>query len=121
MLVFQTRTVRLLLRVCLLLAGIGISSEVCYACCYSAQGQISQVQLIASPAGAPGAQDFRVILVGNVPICGTNTWAYINSTDANYAASVAALLSAKLSGSTVQLNSSPDSAGNCQIYYFTLL
>jgi hypothetical protein len=87
------------------------------ACCTSIGGQVGTVETLGSGAGAPNNLDFRIYLVGNPVICNGNSWAYINTTDANYQALVANLLTAKAAGFSVTLAISQDGSGYCQIAY----
>ncbi len=57
----------------------------------------------------------------SVPICNTIPVTYINTGDANYAALVASVLSAKATGATVSLQSDFDGTGQCQLYYLDVL
>jgi hypothetical protein len=78
-------------------------------------GTIGNITIIGSGSGAPGAWDFRVYLTGSPVICNGQTWAYINSTDANYAAITANLMEARALGAVVQLYWVQTSDGYCQI------
>jgi hypothetical protein len=63
---------------------------------------------------------FRVYLP--IAMCGnTNGWAYLNSTDSNYSAYAAALLTAKSQGTTVYIYSNRDGNGNCHIGYISIV
>jgi hypothetical protein len=62
---------------------------------------------------------FRVY-VGSQAMCGNaNNWGYLNSTDSNYSAYVAAILMAKAQGSTLVVYSNRDANGYCHIGYMT--
>jgi hypothetical protein len=80
----------------------------------STSGQISSFALLGSLDGAPGAEDFRVYLGGTV-FCNSNTWAYVNISDANYQVIVANLLSARVLGASVNINWEQQSNGYCEI------
>jgi hypothetical protein len=101
-------------------AMILISQQASATCCSVVNGQVGTVEPIGSGAGAPGAYDFRVYLIGNPVVCNGNTWAYINTTDANYQALVASLLMAKAIGSSVSFAIAQDSAGYCQLAYMSV-
>lgn len=68
---------------------------------------------------------FRVLLTGNPKLCGNDHhWAYLNESDSNYETYVSVLLSAKVSGTEVQLLTHKESnSGNefCHIGYIRML
>jgi hypothetical protein len=66
-------------------------------------GQVGNIEILAPGGGAPGNYDFRVSLTTGDVICNGQNWAYLNTTDANYSALVASILSAKALGGTVTL------------------
>jgi hypothetical protein len=78
-------------------------------------GQIGTIQTVGSAGGAPGNYDFRVSLAGGPIICNGQNWAYINTTDANYSAIVASILSARVSSNSVYLYWIQASNGFCEI------
>lgn len=84
------------------------------------QGQIGGLEIVGAGGGAPGNFDFRITLSGSPVICGSQTWAYINSTEANYSALVAAALAAKTAGNTVVLHVDEDSQGYCHVDYMDI-
>jgi hypothetical protein len=47
-------------------------------------------------------------------------WAYVNSTDSNYAAYVAAVVMAKATGASVIIFQTKDANGYCQIGYLSV-
>jgi len=59
--------------------------------------------VISSVEVNPGVQAFRVYMANVSVMCGSNNWAHLSVTDNNYNGMAAALLSAKLAGSTVTL------------------
>ena len=66
-----------------------------------------------------GQQGFVVYLP--TAMCGNSyNWAYLNATDSNYPAYVAALLMAKAQGSTVVVFSNLDGNGYCHIGYVAI-
>ena len=78
-------------------------------------GTVATLEVVGSGGGAPGNGDFRFYLAGNTIICNGQTWAYINTTDVNYAALVSSLILAKSLGSTVSIYVNQDSNGYCQL------
>lgn len=82
-------------------------------------GQVGNIEIVGSDGGAPGNYDFRVFLTTGGVICNGQNWAYINTSDANYSALVASMLSAKTLGSTVTLYVDPVGA-YCQLAYVVL-
>jgi hypothetical protein len=64
---------------------------------------------------------FRVTLAGSPALCGNqNTWAYITTTDSNYNAFAAALLSAKETGDGIVLYATRDASGYCHLGYISV-
>jgi hypothetical protein len=90
-----------------------------YATSGSSVGQVGVAETIGSAGGAPGNFDFRVYLLGGPVICNGQIWAYVNSTEANYNAIVANILSARASGASVTLNWNQDGSGYCHISYMS--
>lgn len=79
----------------------------------SASGKIMQID-----ATTAGNRAFRVYLENEPPMCGNaNSWAYVDTDDANYQGFVATLTSAFMGGKTVRIYAEPDTRGHCQIYY----
>lgn len=79
-------------------------------------GSISNADVTDGPNYA-----FRVSLQGTPALCGnSNTWAYVNRDNINYGAYVAALLSAKVSGTPVTVYSMQDETGYCKIGYVSV-
>lgn len=72
-----------------------------------------------------GNYGFRVLLKDKPELCGNeHTWAYINENDSNYETYVSVLLSAKVSGTKVQLLTRKETiSGNeyCHIGYIRML
>ena len=98
-----------------LFLGLSIVSAT-HADSFTPSGTVGTIKILSGMNGAPGNYTFRVFLTGNPTLCGnTNTWAYVNASDVNYAAIVAGVLSAKASGYTISLGVTPDSLGYCQI------
>jgi len=61
---------------------------------------------------------FRVVLEGRPALCGNNNnWAYVNKSNSNYETYVSVLLSAKLAGSPVKIQSNQSTNGYCEIGY----
>jgi hypothetical protein len=82
-------------------------------------GQVGTVTIVGSGANAPGNYDFRVTLATGAVICNGQNWVYVNTTDANYSAIVASVLSAKALGSTVTFFYNP--VGNyCQLTFMAI-
>src|SRR6185312_14378947 len=90
----------LLLVVACIIGGISAA----YAQSGVSVGQVGAIEIVGSGSGAPGNFDFRVYLIGGSVICNGQTWAYVNTTDVNYNAIVANILSAGTLGAQVQLN-----------------
>lgn len=68
-----------------------------------------------------GNYDMRVYLSGYPALCsGGVNWAYINSNESNYNAVVAAMMTAKTTGSNVQLDTVNDAYNYCHIAYVIL-
>jgi hypothetical protein len=82
-------------------------------------GQVGDIETVGSGGGAPGNYDFRVFLTSGGVICNGQNWAYINTSDANYSALLASILSAKALGSTVTLYTNPVGAF-CQLAYVVI-
>lgn len=60
----------------------------------------------------------RVTLKNSKILCGTRTWAFLHSTDPNYSAIVAGLLSAKATGTSLRIYTNLESpSGDCRIGY----
>jgi hypothetical protein len=64
----------------------------------------------------------RVYLSSGVPMCtgSTNYWGFLNNTDSNYNAYVAAIMSAKATGSRITLYMTNE-GGFCHIGYLVLV
>ena len=84
-------------------------------------GTINRIDSVASAGGAPNNGDTRVYLNGVSTFCsGTAdpTWAFVNTTDANYKGVVASLLMAYATGKQVVITSiagAGTSGPRCQI------
>ena len=111
-----TKSARSLLLVVGCIIG-GISAA--YAQSGVSVGQVGAVEIVGSGSGAPGNFDFRVYIAGGAVVCNGQTWAYVNTTDANYNAIVANILSARALGAQVTLNWIQSSSGYCQIGYMS--
>jgi hypothetical protein len=81
-------------------------------------GQIGSVEVVGSAGGAPNNFDFRVTFAGSLVICNGQTWAYMNTTDANYQATMANILSARALGSVVYI-SWLQQGSYCQIVFIS--
>jgi hypothetical protein len=103
---------------CTALIATAISSN-SYADNGSAGGTISSISVLGPGSGAPGGLDFRVTLTGNPVFCSGYTWAYLNSTDANYDEIVANILAARALGASVIVYWNSGSTGYCQISSIT--
>jgi hypothetical protein len=81
-------------------------------------GQVTGVIRGADVTDGP-AYAFRIDLQGTPQLCGsTATWAYVDSTNPNYSAYVAAILAAKAAGEQVTVYTTRDSGtGYCKIGY----
>ncbi|WP_157597894.1 MULTISPECIES: hypothetical protein [unclassified Rhizobacter] len=63
---------------------------------------------------------FRVVLDGGTQMCaGGTTWAFLNETDSNYKTYVAALMVAKVQGTSVRLFTTTE-GGFCHIGYISI-
>jgi hypothetical protein len=82
-------------------------------------GQVGNLEIIGSGGGAPGNYDFRVSLTSGGIICNGQNWTYINTSEANYSALVASILSAKTLGLTVTLYVDPVGA-YCHLDYLVI-
>jgi hypothetical protein len=82
-------------------------------------GTVGNLDVIGSGGGAPGNYDFRIFLTTNQVICNGQTWAYINTADANYNVLVASILSAKATGGVVTLYVNPVGA-YCQLAFVVI-
>lgn len=62
---------------------------------------------------------YRVVLEGTPKLCGNeHVWAYLNTSDSNYAADANAILMAKIENSKIQLHSKKAKInGYCHIGY----
>jgi hypothetical protein len=83
-------------------------------------GKISALHGVGSSGGAPGNFDFRVQLAAQNVVCNSTvdaSFAFINSSEANYKGLMAMLLSAYASGKTVTLYTNKSVQGYCQIGY----
>ena len=80
-----------------------------------AEGTIDNLQFASGPSS------LRVTLTGEPKMCG-NAWTYssLDETDANYAAIVQALLSARATKATVTVFSTQDKSGYCRIAMITV-
>lgn len=101
---------------------VTLTFSTAYAWDGAVSGAILQYDVVTSVGGAPHNFAFRVYLTGRPALCtgnvnGNNTWAYVNSDEANYSALVAAIISAKALGSQVRIYSNIDSSGYCHIGY----
>ena len=77
--------------------------------------------IVGSVGGAPGNFDLRVTLVGAPILCtGGTTWAYVNSNEANYQATVAAVMAAKATGNALTIYSNRDANNYCRIGYLVV-
>jgi len=82
-------------------------------------GQVGGIVVVGPGAGAPGAYDFRVSLAGNPVICNGQTFAYLQSTFANYSTLVANILTARSTGTSITIVWTHDNSGYCMIDYIT--
>jgi hypothetical protein len=101
-----------------LFAILGVTATLPAQANITVQGQVGTVEILTSAAGAPGNFDLRIYFVTGGVICNGQTWAYINTSDNNYAATAAGVLTAKSSGMTVTLNIVQDTQGYCQLAAF---
>ena len=63
----------------------------------------------------------RIFLANGAAQCtGGPVWSYLNETDSNYKTFTAALIAAKMSGSTVTLYTTRNTSGYCHIGYITV-
>ena len=83
----------------------------------AASGKISQIDTLADPTSF----EFRVYLGGqamcNVSDPALKSWAYLNSSDANYKATVANLMMAYAAGKNVTIYTLNDGGVGCHIHY----
>ncbi|WP_157597672.1 MULTISPECIES: hypothetical protein [unclassified Rhizobacter] len=91
-------------------------------------GTVSRIMVVTANAGAPGNADLRVYLSG-VSACPGATdpnWAFLNLTDPNYKAVLAAVLTSQTTGKTLVMGTQPVALGGgansyCQILYVYLI
>ncbi len=90
-------------------------------------GTINRMDFVASAGGAPNNGDTRVYLNGVTTFCsGTSdpTWAFVNTSDANYKGVLASLLMAYATGKQVSVTSiagAGTSGPRCQIEYVSMV
>ena len=111
----ETMTMSALIRVlCLLVSAMLVARPA--AAEVQAQGQVGSYTVGAFA----GSYDFRIFLATGGVVCNGYNWAYINTTDANYQALVAVVLSAKALGQTVILGVNVDGGtGYCHLQDIT--
>ena len=82
---------------------------------YIASGKITKTGYVAARGGAPGNYDFRVTMAPEA--CPGTPWAYVNLSDPNYKAIVAALIAAQVSGKDITLHSDRAPNNWCEIVF----
>ncbi|MES1192617.1 MAG: hypothetical protein ABUS47_16270 [Steroidobacter sp.] len=99
-----------------------LSFQAAFAWDGSVVGTVLQFDVVTAVGDAPHNYAFRVYLTGRPAMCtgnvnGDNSWAYINSDEANYNTLVAAIMMARSTDTRVRIYSKIDSGGYCHLGY----
>jgi len=100
------------------LAALLLASSLFYSAMALAWDGSESGKIVQAEVTSAGNYSFRLVLEGSPALCGNaNTWAYVDSADANFRVYVAAALAAKAQGVTVRLYTTRDAVGYCKIGY----
>ncbi len=97
----------------LLLTILSIFATNAFAWDGDVTGTVVEYNLVV---GNAGNYDLRILLTGLPVMCSNGpNWAYVNTSEANYNATLAAVMIAKTTNSKIRFLATKDTAGYCHI------